>query len=86
MFSTAGNNPFISNVVVLLGEGRKRKERRINLTVLQGKFLYHLPFPSADPLSVEKIMHNAGLDPDCAPEIIDIVEVLAEFKVIEFEG
>ena len=83
MFSTAGNNPSISNVVVLMGEGRTRKQRRISLTVHQGKFLFHLPFPSAEHLSIQEIMKKAGLDPACTPEILDIVKVLEELKVIE---
>ena len=49
--------------------GREREERKIKLTTPQGKFLYHLPFPKAVPLSVADIMQKAGIDETLAPEI-----------------
>lgn len=82
-FSTARDNRSISTVVIWTGRGRERKERKISLTLPQGKFLYHLPFPTAEFLSIAEIMENAGVDKSHSPEIIDIVELLEKYKVIE---
>jgi transposase len=59
------------------------KEHRISLTKSQGIFLYNLPFPNAEFLSVAEVMGKADLGRDLAPEILDIVELLAKHSVIE---
>lgn len=82
-FSTARSGHAISSVVIWTGEGRDRQECKINLTTPQGKFLYHLPFPNAEPLSVREVMRKAGLDEELSPEIVDIVGVLKNLEVIE---
>jgi hypothetical protein len=84
-FSLARGGEFIGHVSLWGGEGRDRKERRISLTQPQGKFLYHLPFPHADFLSIEDIMRKAGVVEDFAPEILDIVEALGQADIIEFK-
>ena len=83
MFSTSGKNPWISSVTVFKGEGRIRKERKINLTLSQGQFFYHLPFPNAEYLSIKEIMEKAGIDESYTSEILDIVEIMKDFNVIE---
>jgi len=83
IFTTARGGDRLSAVTVWLGEGRDRKERRINLTNAQGSFLFHLPFPNADPMSPEEIMEKAGVEDSYAPEVRDLVEVLVEGGVIE---
>jgi len=85
-FATTGNNEYISTVTVFIGEGRNKKERKLSLTNNQGKFLFHLPFPSAAHLSIAEIINKAGVDLSFKSEIIDIVEVLTEFNIIEFAG
>lgn len=82
-FSLARDNNSISNVTIWTGEGRERKERKINLTTSQGRFLYHLPFPTAEHLSIAEIMHKSRLEDTHLPELIDIVEVLEKYEVIE---
>jgi predicted transcriptional regulator len=82
-FSLSRDNSSISNVSIWSGDGRQRKERKINLTSSQGKFLYHLPFPTADHLSVAEIMHKADLEDTHLPELIDIIELLERYDVIE---
>jgi hypothetical protein len=82
-FTTARNNQYISNVVIWLGKGRDRQERKINLTIPQGKFLFYLPFPSASFQSIHEIMEKAGVSSSHASEIFDIVDVLKGFEVIE---
>ncbi|UCC65395.1 MAG: hypothetical protein JSV36_10275 [Anaerolineae bacterium] len=82
-FSTARNDQYISSVAIWIGEGRERKERRISLTMPQGKFLYHLPFPNAEHLSISEIMRKAKVDATLSPEILDIVELLEKYGVIE---
>jgi len=84
MFTTSGNNSLISSVTVFTGEGRKRKERKINLTLSQGKFFYHLPFPNAEFKTIKEIMKKADIEESLTSEIIDIVEVMKEFNVIEY--
>jgi len=82
-FTTSRSNDYISNVTVWMGEGRNRMERKINMSIPQGKFLFHLPFPNADYHSIKEIMKKAQSDDINIPEIIDIVNVLIEFDVIE---
>lgn len=82
-FSTARYFQHFGSVVIWTGEGRHREERRISLTEAQGKFLYHLPFPTAAPLPIAEIMEKAGVDPSHANEILDIVDLLETCGVLE---
>ena len=82
-FTTARNYEVIGSVIVWTGSGRNREERKINLTMPQGKFLYHLPFPTASALSMEEIMERAGVNQKHIAEILDIVNLLKEWQVIE---
>ena len=82
-FTTSRSNDYISSVTIWMGEGRHRTERKINLSIPQGRFLFHLPFPNTDFLSIKEIMRKAQTDSTNIPEIIDIVNVLVEFGVIE---
>ena len=82
-FTISRSNDYISNVVIWMGDGRNRIERKINLSIPQGKFLFHLPFPTALPLSIFEIMNKSGISDSNIPEVIDIVQVLIDFKVIE---
>jgi ribosomal protein S25 len=82
-FSVARSDDYITSVTIWTGNGRGREERKIKLTTLQGRFLYHLPFPKAEPLTVDVIMQKAGIDASLAPEIIDLVQLLEKYNVIE---
>jgi hypothetical protein len=82
-FTAARYDPYFSSVVIWTGEGRDRKERKINLTIPQGKVLYQLPFPTAEFLTISEIIQKAGVDTSHSPEIIDIVELLEKYGVIE---
>ncbi|UCD63997.1 MAG: hypothetical protein JSW34_00795 [Candidatus Zixiibacteriota bacterium] len=85
-FTTGRSGQAISSVAVWTGTGRERKERRINLTTAQGKFLYHLPFPDGDPMTVAEIMTKAGVDETFSAEVVDIFELLECYGVIESPG
>jgi transposase len=78
-----GRGERISAVHVFTGSGRSRRERRYSLTDRQGRFLFHLPFPTEPPSPVKEIMDKAGLDDDCQPEILDLVDILQTHDVIE---
>ena len=82
-FSVARSDDYITSVTIWTGETRNRKERKIKLTTPQGRFLYHLPFPKAEPLTIAQIMQKANLDDELAPEILDLVQLLEKFDVIE---
>jgi predicted transcriptional regulator len=82
-FSMARNGDHITSVTIWSGEGRQREERKIKLTTPQGKFLYHLPFPKAKPLAIGEIMQKAEVDDALAPEILDLVQLLEKYDVIE---
>ena len=84
-FSTSRDGQYISHVAIWVGKGRDRKERRINLSIPQGKFLFHLPFPSAEPMGINNIMQKAGVEESNRSEVEDIVKVLIEYNVIESE-
>lgn len=81
-FKTARYDPYFSSVVIWIGEGREREERKINLTIPQGKFLYKLPFPTAEFQTISQIMQEAGVDKAYSPEIFDIVELLEKYDII----
>lgn len=82
-FAVARSDDYITSVTIWTGNGREREERKIKLTTPQGKFLFHLPFPKAEPLTVDEIMHKAGINEQLAPEIIDLVQLLEKYMVIE---
>jgi len=84
-FTLARGGDHIAQVTYWTGKGRERTEHRISLTAPQGLFLYHLPFPNAEPLAIGEVLHKAGVDPKLAPEILDIVEVLGRHGAIETE-
>lgn len=83
-FTIAGNNTYISAVTVFIGEGRQRKEHKLNLTNAQGKFLYHLPFPTAKAESIAQIVNSASLKSEHIEEIYDMILLLKKFDIIEF--
>ena len=82
-FTTSRDNQYISNVAIWTGQGRERTERKINLSIPQGRFLFHLPFPSAGLLSISEIMKKAEIAQENTSEILDIVDALIELEVIE---
>jgi len=83
LFMVARSEDYITSVTIWTGNGRERQERKIKLTTPQGRFLYHLPFPKAEPLTVDEIIHKAGIDESLAPEILDMVQLLEKYTVIE---
>ncbi|NQU51681.1 MAG: hypothetical protein HQ522_03990 [Bacteroidetes bacterium] len=82
-FSLARNGQYFSSVAIWVGKGRERSEKKINLTTAQGKFLYNLPFPDGEYLTLEEICIKAGIENEQISEIKDVVEELIQFKVIE---
>jgi hypothetical protein len=82
-FTTSRDNQYISNIAIWTGQGRDRTERKINLSIPQGRFLFHLPFPSANFMSIKEIMNKAEIDPANTSEILDIVNALIGFDVIQ---
>ena len=82
-FTTSRDNQYISNIAIWTGQGRERTERKINLSIPQGRFLFHLPFPSANFMSIKEIMNKAEVDHANTSEILDIVNALIGFNVIE---
>ena len=82
-FTIARSGDSFSSVTIWEGKGRERNVKKISLTTPQGKFLFHLPFPKARPLSIADIMESAGVDLEYSTEIQDIVDELIKIKVIE---
>jgi len=82
-FSVARSGKGFSSISVWIGEGRTMKERKINLTEAQGIFLFNLPFPDALPLTVDEILIKTEIDSTNKPEILDIVNELINFSIIE---
>lgn len=83
VFHSPNNQDLISGITLFTGEGRRRKERKINLTKYQGRFLFHLPFPNSDLMDIKRIMQKAELTQDLAPEILDLVNDLIQYRIIE---
>jgi hypothetical protein len=82
-FKVARSGNYFSSVTIWEGDGREREVHDISLTTPQGKFLFHLPFPQARPLSIADVMENAGVAMDYSTEIQDIVDELVSRGVIE---
>ncbi len=82
-FAIARTGDCFSTVAVWEGEGRERQEHKISLTTPQGKFLFHLPFPQARPVTISDIMEKAVVEEDYSKEIQDIVDELIKLDVIE---
>ena len=82
-FATARGGEQVASVSIWSGSGRDRRERRISLTTSQGRFLYHLPFPTAAFMTVGEIMRRAGVGADCRGEIADLLDLLDEHGLIE---
>jgi hypothetical protein len=78
-----GRGNRISSVQVFEGSGRSRNARRYNLTEFQGRFLFHLPFPTESPSMIKDIMEKAALDHEYLPEILDLVDILLDHKIID---
>ena len=81
--TTARGGDRSAAVSAWIGRGRDGTERRISLTAPQGRFLYHLPFPTAAAMPVMEIMRKAGVGEEHKGEIADLVEVLTDLNVIE---
>ncbi len=82
-FSVARTGDCFSTVTVWEGKGRERQEHKISLTTPQGKFLFHLPFPQARPMTISDLMEKAEIEVDYSKEIQDIVDELIRLDVIE---
>ena len=82
-FAIARTGDCFSTVTVWEGKGRERQEHKISLTTPQGKFLFHLPFPQARPMTLSDIMEKAVVEEDYSKEIQDIVDELIKLDVIE---
>jgi predicted ArsR family transcriptional regulator len=82
-FSLARNGHYFSSVTMWVGKGRERSEKKINLTTAQGKFLFNLPFPDGEFLTLEEIRVKSSIDTEQMPEIKDLVEELIQYKIIE---
>jgi predicted transcriptional regulator len=82
-FSVARNGDYFSAVTLWIGKGRNLKERKINLTNSQGQFLYFLPFPDAEPLTVSEIMSKGNIEDVHKGEINNIISELINLKVID---
>lgn len=83
-FSVARDGETISSITIWKGSGREKEEKKIHLTRPQGKFIYHLPFPSAAPLTVSDIMKKSGVDEKYKPEILDMIQLLRSSDIIQF--
>ena len=84
-FTTGSSGSYLSSITIWTGKERNLKERKINLTVAQGQFLFHLPFPDAELLSFADIMKKSGVESEYEREVLDIVNFLEENGIIECE-
>ena len=82
-FSVSRSGDSFSAVTIWEGSGRERQDHKISLTTPQGKFLFHLPFPQARPLSIAEILEKASLGADYSTEVQDIIDELIRLSVIE---
>jgi len=83
LFKEGSGPGSISSVTIFTGEGRRRKERKINLTAKQGRFLYFLPFPNSKPQTIKALLKSAHLDRRDLPEIMDLLNLLSDHDIID---
>lgn len=83
-FSLARNGKLFSSVTIVSGSNRNRKEKKIHLTTHQGLFLYNLPFPDGQYLTIEEISDKASIPNENMNEIIDIINELIQLNMIDF--
>jgi len=83
MFKTSPKTGALSTVSFYVGEGREKEERKINLTESQGRFLFHLPFPTEAIQSIQWILNKAEIDSSYSKEILDMVYFLGDHGIIE---
>lgn len=81
-FTSSTKSNTLSSVTLITGKGRNKKERRINLTESQGRFLFQLPFPTEPPKTILSLLKKTGILEESVDEVLDIVEVLRDHKVI----
>ena len=60
-----------------------QKERKINLTENQGKFLFFLPFPTEPAATIKSLFKKAEIKDIFYNEIIDIIDFLNSNEIIE---
>ena len=77
------NRPLVSSVVVWIGSGRDREDRRMSLTPPPGAVLFRLPRPSDEPRQVVALMAEAGLDDSSTREVLDLVDRLEAMGVVD---
>ena len=85
LFKASSRGDFIATVTYFTGDGRKKKEKTLNLTKAQGAFLFHLPFPTEPLAAASDIMRKAGVDESYGPEIQDLLGLLEDNGIIEVE-
>ena len=83
MFTHSAGGQMISGLTIYTGEGRFKKEQKINLSESQGKFLFYLPFPTEQPKTISAILEKAGLNKSYLNEIMDIIDVLEKHNALE---
>ncbi len=83
IFKSSGGDDRISSITFFSGSGRSRTSRKLNLTASQGRFIFHLPFPTQDHAPVAVIAEKSGIDESRMPEILDLVEILLENGIID---
>ena len=64
----------------------RRAQKCLSLTECQGRCLFHLPFPTQAPKSVDDICAESGIGADYLPEVLDLVETLISHGVTERES
>lgn len=86
LFTPSAKGQKISSVTFFQGKGRERTQRKIGLTERQGRFLFYLPFPTDHAQTTQAIMEKAGLADNSLPEIVDVLNLLKKYGVIEISN
>lgn len=84
IFTSSTKSQALSSVTLITGDGRNKKERKINLTENQGRFLFFLPFPTEPPKTIVSLLKKAKVPEEGFNEVLDIIGVLRDHKVINF--
>jgi hypothetical protein len=73
----------IAAINISTGIGRDQRFQKLNLTENQGKFLFHLPFPTEDAREIKMIIKKAEINESFVDEILDLVELLKKHNILK---
>jgi hypothetical protein len=77
--------PIIKEIITLGGDGDRKKAERILLDEVEGRFLWHVPFPGGEPRTPTEIAEEAGIGKGDLSRIHLFLDRLLDVGIVEKE-